>query len=213
MAESCRRSCQRASAARVAGVSRRAFLLALVGGVFFGFDLALYNTSVMRTTATTATLFGNNAPIFVGIGTWIFFRRRPTRKFWIGLALAMSGAAIVMIANATRPQGSTGDLTGALMSLGAAAFFAAYLLATEHVREEMDTLTFSTIAVAGSVLTLLAVCAIVGAPLVGLRREDVGRADGSRPDLAARRLPRPGVRARTPSGDRSRRSACLRRCR
>jgi drug/metabolite transporter (DMT)-like permease len=152
---------------RVAGVTRRAFLLALGGGVFFGFDLALYNTSVMRTTATTATLFGNNAPIFVGIGTWIFFRRRPTRSFWIGLALAMSGAAIVMIANATRPEGSSGDLTGALMSLGAAAFFAAYLLATEHVREEMDTLTFSTIAIAGSVLTLLAVCAIVGAPLSG----------------------------------------------
>jgi drug/metabolite transporter (DMT)-like permease len=153
--------------ARVAGVSRRAFLLALCGGVFFGFDLALYNTSVMRTTATTATLFGNNAPIFVGIGTWIFFRRRPKRSFWIGLALAMSGAAVVMIANATRPQGSAGDMTGALMSLGAAACFAAYLLATEHVREEMDTLTFSTIAVAGSVLTLLAVCAVVGTPLSG----------------------------------------------
>ena len=152
---------------RVAGVSRRAFLLALGGGVFFGFDLALYNTAVMRTTATTATLFGNNAPIFVGIGTWIFFRRRPKRNFWIGLALAMSGAAVVMIANATRPDGSTGDFTGALMSMGAAAFFAAYLLATEHVREEMDTLTFSTIAVAGSVLTLLVVCLVVGAPLSG----------------------------------------------
>ena len=59
----------------------------------------------MRTTATTATLFGNNAPIFVGIGTWMFFRRRPQRDFWIGLALAMAGAAVVMIANATRQQG------------------------------------------------------------------------------------------------------------
>ena len=58
---------------RVAATSPRALLLALGGGVFFGLDLALYNTSVMRTTATTATLFGNNAPIFVGIGTWIFF--------------------------------------------------------------------------------------------------------------------------------------------
>ena len=174
---------------RVAGVSRRAFLLALGGGVFFGFDLALYNTSVMRTTATTATLFGNNAPIFVGIGTWIFFRRRPKRNFWIGLALAMSGAAVLMIANATRPDGSTGDFTGALMSLGAAAFFAAYLLATEHVREEMDTLTFSTIAVAGSVLTLLAVCLVVGAPLSGFTARTLGGAPRPRPHLAARGVP------------------------
>src|SRR5262245_51412468 len=42
------------------GVTRRSVLLALAGGVFFGCDLALYNTAVMRTSATTATLFGNN---------------------------------------------------------------------------------------------------------------------------------------------------------
>jgi len=152
---------------KVKRTTLRAFLLALGGGVFFGLDLALYNTAVMRTTATTATLFGNNAPIFVGIGTWIFFRRRPQRKFWIGLALAMTGAAVVMVANAAHGKGGTGDLTGAFMSIGAAACFAAYLLATEHVREELDTLTFSTIAVAGSVLTLLVVCAVVDAPLSG----------------------------------------------
>jgi drug/metabolite transporter (DMT)-like permease len=152
---------------RVTNTNLRAVLLALGGGVFFGLDLALYNTAVMRTTATTATLFGNNAPIFVGIGTWIFFRRRPRRNFWIGLALAMSGAAIVMVANATRSGTATGDLTGALMSIGAAACFAVYLLTTEHVREEMDTLTFSTIAVAGSVLTLLGLCAVLDAPLAG----------------------------------------------
>ena len=153
--------------ARIAGTTSRAYLLALCGGVFFGLDLALYNTAVMRTTATTATLFGNNSPIFVGIGTWIFFRRRPQPRFWIGLALATGGAAILMIANASRPAEATGDLTGALMAIGAAAFFAAYLLATEHVREEMDTLTFSTVAVVGSVLTLLVVCLIFGTPLWG----------------------------------------------
>ena len=152
---------------RVKRTTRRAFLLALGGGVFFGLDLALYNTAVMRTTATTATLFGNSAPIFVGIGTWIFFRRKPQRNFWIGLSLATAGAAVVMVANATRSDGASGDLTGALMSIGAAACFAVYLLATEHVREEMDTLTFSTIAIAGSVLTLLMVCAVLDVPLAG----------------------------------------------
>jgi drug/metabolite transporter (DMT)-like permease len=151
----------------VSSTTWRAGLLALAGGIFFGFDLALYNTSVMRTTATTATLFGNSAPIFVGLGSWLFFRRRPRRTFWVGLSLATAGAAVVMVANATAKQGATGDLTGALMSIGAAAFFAAYLLATEHVRGEVDTLTFSTIAITGSVLTLLVVCAVVDAPLSG----------------------------------------------
>ena len=151
---------------KVTSITRRACLLALGGGVFFGLDLALYNTAVMRTTATTATLFGNSAPIFVGIGTWIFFRRKPRRNFWTGLVLAMGGAAIVMIANA-RGDGAAGDPAGPLMSIAAAVCFAIYLLATEHVREEMDTLTFSTVAVAGSVVTLVAVCILLGSPLAG----------------------------------------------
>jgi drug/metabolite transporter (DMT)-like permease len=154
--------------ARVRLTTTRASLLALAGGVFFGLDLALYNTAVMRTTATTATLFGNNSPIFVGIGTWLFFRRRPARSFWIGLSLAMAGASILMIATAAQGKSATGaDLTGALMALGAAAFFAAYLLTTEHVREEMDTLTFNTIAIVASVVTVLVVCLVIDAPLAG----------------------------------------------
>ena len=153
--------------AKVASSSRRAYLLALAGGIFFGLDLALYNTAVMRTTATTATLFGNNAPIFVGIGSWLVFRRRPARRFWMGLSLAMCGAVILLVATARGTAGPNADLSGAAMALGAAAFFAAYLLATERVREEMDTLTFNAAAIVGSIVTVLVVCVVLDAPLAG----------------------------------------------
>jgi drug/metabolite transporter (DMT)-like permease len=76
----------------------RAAWLALLGGAFFGLDLALYNTAVMRTTAAEATLFGNNAPLFVGLGTWLIFLRRPKRSYWTGLALATMGGATIMVA-------------------------------------------------------------------------------------------------------------------
>jgi drug/metabolite transporter (DMT)-like permease len=157
---------QIAGRTKAEGKTRRAVWLALAGGIFFGLDLALYNTSVMRTTATTATLLGNNSPIIVGIGSWLFFKRKPQRRFWIGLALAMSGCAGVMV-TAVGKGASGGDLLGNFMALGAAVFFAGYLLMTEHVREEMDTLTFSTIAIVGSVVTILLVCLLLGAPLSG----------------------------------------------
>ena len=153
--------------AKVASTSRRAYVLALAGGVFFGLDLALYNTAVMRTTATTATLFGNNAPIFVGVGSWLVFHRRPARRFWIGLSFAMFGAVILLVATARGASGPNADLTGAAMALGAAAFFAAYLLATERVREEMDTLTFNATAIVGSIVTVLIVCVVLDVPLAG----------------------------------------------
>ena len=147
----------------------RAGWLAVLGGAFFGVDLALYNTAVMMTTATEATLFGNNAPLFVGLGTWLFFRRRPTRVYWTGLAFAAIGGATVMIAGITRAT-SAGSLAGDFLALTASIFFAAYLLTTEHVREVLDTLSFSALAIAGSVITLVVVCIVVGAPLGGFPR-------------------------------------------
>jgi drug/metabolite transporter (DMT)-like permease len=119
----------------------------------------------MRTSATEATIIGNTTPLFVGLGTWLVFKRRPGRAFWIGLSLALTGAVTVMAGNVGR--NASGDLRGDLLALTAALFFAGYLLTTEHVREELDTLTFSTIAIVGSVLTLLAVCVVVEAPLGG----------------------------------------------
>jgi drug/metabolite transporter (DMT)-like permease len=157
---------QLAGGAQTRGLTHRSVLLALGGGIFFGLDLALYNTAVMKTTATMATLLGNNSPIIVGIGSWLFFRRKPGRRFWIGLAFALTGCAGVMVTTASKGS-SGGDLTGDFMALGAAFFFAGYLLATERVREEMDTLTFSTIAIVGSVVTILIVCLILGVPLSG----------------------------------------------
>ncbi|MGH7130288.1 MAG: DMT family transporter, partial [Planctomycetaceae bacterium] len=125
--------------AGVRRANRRAVAFALAGGAFFAIDLALYNTAVLRTTATSATLLGNNAPIFVGIGTWLVFQRRPRRAFWMGLALAVIGAAIVMTDNAGRGPSGEGDPIGDMLALSAAVFFAAYLLTTERVREQLNT--------------------------------------------------------------------------
>lgn len=148
---------------------RRAALLALAAGAFFAFDLALFNTAVLRTSAATAVVLGNNAPIFVGLGTWLIFRRRPRRAFWAGLALALTGCAIIVFSDTVTDAARTGDVIGDLLAVGAALFFAAYLMTTERLREGMDTLTFSTVAIIGSVVTLLIVCLAMGVPLTGYR--------------------------------------------
>ena len=70
-----------------------ALWLALAGGSFFALDIALYNSAVMRTSAATASFLGNNAPIFVGLGTWWFFGQRPPAAYWAGLWAGASPAA------------------------------------------------------------------------------------------------------------------------
>ena len=148
------------------GITRRTVWLALGAGAFFGLDLALYNTAVMRTAAATASFLGNAAPVFVGIGAWLVFGRRPAAAFWTGLALAMAGGAIMILAHARQSSG-VGDPAGDLLATAAAVFFAGYLLAAERLRSEMDTLTFNTLAIGGSVAILLALCLIAGVPLGG----------------------------------------------
>ena len=112
----------------------------------------------------------------------------------------MLGAAILLVATARGSNAAAVDLTGAAMSLSAAAFFAAYLLTTEHVREEMDTLTFNAAAIVGSVATVLIVCR---AGIAARRVHDAHVAGAARPrsDLAARRVPRADVCARPRAGD------------
>ncbi len=70
-----------------------------LGGLFFALDLALYNTSILRTSAANATLLGNNTPIVVGLLTWLLFRRRPQPAFWLGLLLAIGGSLVILWAD------------------------------------------------------------------------------------------------------------------
>src|SRR5208282_2205599 len=73
-------------------LDRRTLGIIALGGVFFAMDLAFFNTSILQTSAANATLLGNNSPLFVGLMTWLIFRRRLAGTFWIGLVLAMGGS-------------------------------------------------------------------------------------------------------------------------
>jgi drug/metabolite transporter (DMT)-like permease len=134
------------------GVSWRTMGIIAFGGLFFALDLALYNTSILRTSAANATLLGNNTPIVVGLLSWLVFRHRPTAGFWLGLLLAVAGAVVILWSDLHRhAQFGVGDV----MSLGAAACFAVYLMVTERVRATTNTLTFLRLAMVSSTVALL----------------------------------------------------------
>lgn len=142
----------------------RIVLLAAAAGAFFAFDLALFNTAVLSTSAATATLLGNNAPVLIGLGSWFIFHKRPRPVFWIGLALALIGSATIVGGDVL---GRSAFGSGDAMAIGASVFFAMYLLTTERVRSGMDTLTLTTLAVSASTVMLLVICLVLRVPLYG----------------------------------------------
>jgi drug/metabolite transporter (DMT)-like permease len=145
-----------------APVSGRTIAIIAFGGLFFALDLAMYNTGILKTSAANATLLGNNSPIVVGLLTWLVFRRRPSAGFWIGLLLAICGTLVIVWADLGRhAQFGVGDV----LSLGASACFAVYLMVTERVRTSTGTLTFLRLAMVWSTLALLALNLALGVSL------------------------------------------------
>jgi drug/metabolite transporter (DMT)-like permease len=144
--------------------SRRAVAGAVIAGVFFAADLALFNTAVMVSSAANATLLGTNAPIFVALGAWLLYRDRPTRRFWVGFALSFLGMlAIVGMDLLRHPRLGLGDA----FAVGGAAGYAGYLLYARRSRQEIDALTFSAISGVTAVVSLWLVCVAIGTPLWG----------------------------------------------
>jgi drug/metabolite transporter (DMT)-like permease len=132
------------------------------GGLFFALDLAFFNTSILQTSAANATLLGNNTPIFVGLLTWLVFRRRPASSFWAGLLLAIAGALIILWADLARhAQIGVGDL----LALAASACFAVYLMVTEKIRATTGTLAFLRLAMISSTFSLLVINLAMGISL------------------------------------------------
>lgn len=143
-------------------LSRQMLWIIALGGLFFALDLALYNTSILKTSAANATLLGNNTPIVVGLLSWLLFRKKPHSAFWLGLLLAIGGSVVILWADLGRHIAfGVGDL----MALGAAACFAVYLLATERVRSSIGTLGFLRLAMVSSTIALFVINLILGISL------------------------------------------------
>jgi drug/metabolite transporter (DMT)-like permease len=133
-----------------------------LGGLFFALDLALYNSSILKTSAADATLLGNNTPIVLGLLSWLVFRHGQQVVFWLGLLLAFAGTLVVFWADlAKHVRFGMGDL----MALGAAACSAVYLLATERVRILTSTLGFLRLAMISSTVALFLINLLLGISL------------------------------------------------
>ncbi len=134
-------------------MSLRTLALSSLGGAFFAADVGLYNVAVLRTSAGNATFLGNNAPLIVGLLTWLITRRLPSWRFWVALVIALAGAALIVSIDFSHVASrSTADL----MAVLASACFAIYMLITERVRDKLDTMTLVTLSTTASAIALLA---------------------------------------------------------
>lgn len=149
---------------RRAPLPARGLWLAALGGLFFAGDLAAWSTGVVLSGATNPTLLANTAPVWVGLGALLIFRERLGRGFWLGLALAMIGAMVVLGLDALR---SFEIGLGTLLGLVAGVFYGSYFLVTQRGRVQLDALSYFWISSLFNAAALLALTVGFGQPLTG----------------------------------------------
>ena len=123
-----------AARSRGLGIGRRAALAALASGVCFGTDLALWHTSIVRTSVATATLLVNTTPLYVGLYARIVEGERLSKQFALGALLALAGAALLLGIS----RDDLEHAQGALLALAAALFYTGYLLFMKAARVRGD---------------------------------------------------------------------------
>ena len=103
----------------------------LWAGLFFAGDLGCWHESLMRTSITAATLEANLAPMVVTLAAWVLWRERPSGSFLLALALAAGGLLLIV---GRRLHGAQHALSGDLLGLATAVFYAGYVMVVARLR-------------------------------------------------------------------------------
>ena len=138
--------------------------IAIICGVLFACDIALWNTSIMLSKASISTLLANLAPVWVGIGALLFMKEKPTRIFWIGTAIAIFGVTIIIGLNEIMQARLN---FGNALAIFASMFYGSYLITVRNGRNSLDTFSFTSISMITSTVVLGLICLFTSTPLWG----------------------------------------------
>jgi tRNA threonylcarbamoyl adenosine modification protein (Sua5/YciO/YrdC/YwlC family) len=137
---------------------------AIIAGVAFAADIALWNCSVFLTSAANATLFNNTSVLWVGLAALLIFKEKLGQLFWIGLFIALIGIIIIVGADfLTHPRLGAGDFMAMIAAIGYAAFF----IATQYSRQQLGVISSFWFSAAAGALFLLPICLLSGKALIG----------------------------------------------
>ncbi len=121
----------RASGGPTDGAGRR---WAIIAGVFFSLDLALWHLAMRFTTAANATLLVGLSPIWVALTAALLWGRRFGLLGWVGQAVGLSGALVLALARGAR----SGSGRGEAIAVGASFCYAAFTLAMSRARRTLS---------------------------------------------------------------------------
>jgi len=120
-------------------VTMRHVRQALIPGVFFGLNLAIFFAGATHNSVANAALIGSLSPfLIVPLGAWLFSEHFDLRALVFAL-VAFVGVGVVLFSAPTN-----GDATarGNMFGIAAMMLWTAYVVSTRRFRRDMDVATF-----------------------------------------------------------------------
>jgi drug/metabolite transporter (DMT)-like permease len=140
-------------------VTWRAIRVSAPGGLFFAFNIATFFTALQHTSVANASIIGALQPAVMLVVVNRLFGERPGVREVVWTAVAIAGAAIVVIGSSSA---KTGDPLGDFLALLAMLGFAAYFVASKQARATLGAFEYQSALSVVAALSLVPVVAIAG---------------------------------------------------
>ena len=154
--------------ARRAELGRAEAVRLLAAGVFLAVHFALWNASLALTSVAASTTLVSCSPLFVGLGGRLL-GEPPGRRAWLGIALAVAGAAVIGLGDAGAVQAGGRALLGDGLAFAGSVAMAGYLLLGRVARRRLPLSTYAASVYGVAAAVLLPACLLTGAALGGYR--------------------------------------------
>ncbi|WP_338241296.1 DMT family transporter [Aurantiacibacter hainanensis] len=146
---------------RLGGISKKAVLAVLAGGVFFGLDIATWHVGIGDTRLANAVLFGNSGSVILMVWGFVMLRRLPHGREWPAILAAFAGAGILL---GRSLELSAANFVGDLFCLLAGLLYAGYLILLQDARRSFGSWSLLAVSSSASVAVLFVVAMALREP-------------------------------------------------
>ncbi|HPG38591.1 MAG TPA: DMT family transporter [bacterium] len=131
-------------------ITKSDFKYMLLSGVFLTFHFVTWITSLKYTSVASSVVLVQTSPVFVALGSYLFFKEKPGLAGVSGILITMAGGFIISrYDNAGQSGALFGNVLAVLGAIGASGYF----LLGRKIRKTVDI--FRYVAIVYSVSTLL----------------------------------------------------------
>lgn len=146
-------------------------LWCLASGAALALHFILWITSLSYTSVASSVLFAATHPLFVGLGSFLLLKERPSRGLLIGASIALLGGALIGFGDI---QLAGEAVRGDVLAVGGGLMAAIYFMIGRHVRQTVAATEYVAVTYGTAAVLVLIICGITRTPMIGFSGSTVG---------------------------------------